>query len=256
MLSSLSTFNQLCKSQGPPPAPPVLLQSNITFPSNISNAINSINYTYSSGSGSTAYLNGTYLTNCSSQEYFTNGGGCWVVFNSGGLAQTGYWGSRYGGGGYQGNSSTNTLTISAHPYPFSAYTYVNTGTYNTSTEGEWVSIQLPYFIRPTNFKVLGRNVQGGGGRLLPRTPNGYKFEASNNGSTWTTLYTQANPSVGTAGINCVTTPSSFNVSTSNSFRYFRFLVTSIVGSGVSGNPQGSAGLCYMSITGDSYSGAI
>ncbi len=44
LISSMSTFNQVNKKQGPPPAPPVLLQSNITFPSNISNAINSISY--------------------------------------------------------------------------------------------------------------------------------------------------------------------------------------------------------------------
>ena len=256
MLSSMTmTCSHLRKT--PIPAAPSPLQTGITFPSNISNSINSVSYNYSSGSGTTAYLNGTYLTNCSSQEYFTLAAGCCAaVFSAGGLAQTNYWGSRYGGGGYNGNSSSVTLSEAPQPYPYANYTYVASGTYNGSNVGEWVSIKLPYYLKPTSFAVLGRNYTAGGGRSYPRNPNGYMFQASNDGTTWTTLYTQSNPSVGTAGINTVKTPSSFNVTTSNSFQYFRFLVTSIVGSGVSGNPQGSTGLNYWSITGDSYSSAI
>lgn len=254
----MCTSSSLVNFRTPLPSAPAPLQTNITFPSNIGNNINAVSYNYASGSGSTAYLNGTYTVNCSSSEGLpSQNGGVLCVFNSNGSTGTYFWGSQYGGG-YIGCTSS-TVSGTASPYPYSAYVYVDSGTpkYNTITTGEWVSIQLPYYIKPTSFNVQGRNYNAGGGRTYPRNPNGYLFQGSTNGTTWTTLYTQAVPALGTAGISVSTGGgSNFTVSTVNSFNRFRFIILSIVGSGVSSNPQGNSSLCWMSITGDSYSSAI
>ena len=238
------------------PALPVVapLQTGITFPTNIGNNINATTYNYSSGSGTTAYLNGTYVVNCSSSEALpSQNGGVLCIFNANGSGGTYFWGNQYGGGGYVGCTST-TLTTVSNSYQYPAYVYVNQGTYNTITTGEWVSIALPYWIKPTSFTVKARNYAGAGPRFYPRTPNGYIFQGSNNNTTWTSLYTQANPTLGTAGIS--TSGSTFSISTTNSFKYFRFIITSIVGTGDSGNTQANCSLSYFSITGDSYNVAI
>lgn len=255
MLSILSTSHALIRKT-PAPAGPSPLQTGITFPTNIGNNINAVSYNYASGSGTTAYLNGTYTVNCSSSEALpAQNGGVLCLFNANGSAGTYFWGNQYGSGGYVGCTST-TLNVGANAFPYSAYVYVNSGTYNTITTGEWVSIALPYWIKPTSFQVRGRNYAGGGPRFYPRTPNGYIFQGSNNNSTWTSIYTQANPTLGTASAISTSAITTINVTTSNSFKYFRFVITSIVGTGDVNNTQANCSLCWFGITGDSYSSAI
>jgi len=242
------------RSPGLPVVAP--LQTNISFPTNIGNNINATTYNYSSGSGATAYLNGTYTVNCSSSEALpAQNGGVLCLFNSNGSAGTYFWGNQYGGGGYVGCTST-TVTTASNAFPYSAYVYVNSGTYNTITTGEWCSIALPYWIKPTSIQLRGRNYAGAGPRYYPRNPNGYIFQGSNDNSTWTSIYTQANPTLGTASAISTSAITTINVTTTKSYKYFRFIITSIVGTGDSGNTQANCSLCWFGITGDSYSSAI
>jgi len=256
MLSILSTVNAVTRT--PPQSPlPTPNQSNITFPNNIGNNINAVNYSYSSGTGITAYLNGTYIVNCSSSEALpADNGGILTIFNSSGYNGTRFWGSRYASGGYIG-CTNNTISIALGPYPYeNYYVYKPAGTYNTIDIGEWCSITLPYWIRPTSFTVRGRPYEIPGTGIYPRTPNGYLFQGSNDNSNWTTLYTQAVPAYRTPGISTSSGGSTFSVITRNSFKYFRFIILSIVGSNDPLNPQSSVSLCWFGITGDSYSSAI
>lgn len=187
----MSTTHALTRKT-PVPAGPSPLQIAITFPMNISNNINTVSYNDASGSGTTAYLNGTYMVNCSSSEAFPAQNGCVLcVFNANG-----------------------------------------------------------------SFMVRGRPYQGGGPRYYPRTPNGYIFQGSNDNSTWTALYTQANPKLRTAEISTSTGGSTFSITTNNSFKYFWFIIISVVGTGDMNNTQANCSLCWFGITGDSYSQAI
>lgn len=150
---------------------------------------------------------------------------------------------------------TGTYTITASQtgatqihYPFrnsydfwevGGYSDGNPGVYNGSYTttvsgisygGEWLQIQLPNACVLTEFDLVGRQDQN---LFLDRSPRNFIVAGSNNGSTWTVVHNQSN-AVFSSALQTFTC----NSGNSNSYSYFRIIVTAI---GNAGNQTGLRG---------------
>jgi len=116
-------------------------------------------------------------------------------------------------------SGDNAWTTNGTPYNTSTGEYT-AGTYLTTVSGtdyggEYLQIQTPHKIQPTLFK-LASYTSGG------RQPTAGVFAGSNDGSTWDLLKSYSGVTSWTQGTYNEITP---DTNTSNSYKYFRLIVT-------------------------------
>jgi hypothetical protein len=212
--------------------------------------------TYSSGTGTNAYLNGTYYLSASS--YQPNGtyngvslGLPYILFSS--IKNKDYF---YHSGSSSGNVnldiSQNTLALyTQYAYNTSSKNYQGGGgavgsanyfrtTYNTSSTvaGEYIQTKFPFKILITKLEMLVRDTNTAGNRV----PNNVTILGSDDGSTWSLVSTVS------FTINANPTLSNATISTSSYYYYYRFVVTSL-----STAIQGIINLCQFRITGNTYS---
>ena len=114
---------------------------------------------------------------------------------------------------------------------------VYTGSYTTTVSGvsyggEWLQIQLPNACVLTEFDLLGRQDQN---LFLDRSPRNFIVAGSNDGSTWTVVHNQSNAvfSIALQTFTC-------NSGNTNSYSYFRIIVTAVGNAGDQTGLRGSA----------------
>ena len=119
----------------------------------------------------------------------------WQAFDKSNALDRNEWASSsvYSGTTYGGSTTT---TVSSTSYP-----------------GEWLQIQFPSSVLPTSITITSPWNAGG-----PRT---FVFAGSVNGSTWDLLINQTTAT----NLNTNNTSQSFPISTTNTYNYFRLIVT-------------------------------
>lgn len=251
-----------------------LRQSGIIVPDNIAYftaAANSFNeaisggqissLTYSSGTGATAYLNGTYyfstssytLTGATGTDAF-NGvllGPPYILFSShknrnifyhsGNIPTT-----------YNKNELNNAVSYTQNPYNtsrayqgggggFGSANYFRT-TYNTSltVNGEYWQTRFPFKLLITKLEMLVRDANTTGNRV----PGNITILGSDNGTTWTLVQNVTLTVVsGSSGLSNVTVNAAGTY-----YFYYRFVITTLKTA-----TQGIINICQFRITGNSYS---
>jgi hypothetical protein len=202
-------------------------------------------------SGATTYKNGTYIV--SSSSAYAGYGSPYFVFCNANTPSSPYWASG-------GTSATSPLTertiISTGYQTFSQSGYSNEGvyqgggsvastfstTYNTSltANGEWIQTQFPYSIQLKTFTFYPR---GGSYTLQDRNPKSGVILGSNDGNTWTLIYTYNSGTLtGNTGPYTYT-----GINAANAYTYIRFVITATYGT-----TQGN----FLSITKIYYTGDI
>lgn len=86
---------------------------------------------------------------------------------------------------------------------------------NTSIEGEWIQIQLPYKIYIDNYSILTRQ-----DAKKDEFPRKFCFVGSNDGLKWEMIDQQVNP----LPSSDLTKPTNFSVTTIYSYSYFRLII--------------------------------
>lgn len=211
------------------------------FPTNLTSyTINSNNFTYSLGTGSTAYRNGEYKINAN----------CWRDVNPPYLmfdndANTFYLSGVNAGVNYKldGTTSTynrNAYTINTAPAPYVGGNSNGTATFNTNgTTGEYYQIEYPF-----NYVLKKIYIKGQAGIYFTRSPKRLNIFGSNDGITWVFIV------LITTGIANATTEYAYNVSNTTQYKFYRFVANTLVG----GNSwDGALAIGTFRTEGDAYS---
>jgi len=123
-------------------------------------------------------------------------------------------------GFYPGADGTKCWAISSSAYDGTSGTYTG-GVYTTnSIAGEWVQIQLPVAVTIQSLAMYARG-SGSGNKPLAEPKVFYIF-GSNDGTTWTQIYTTTVASSPTAG-----QLQQFSINTSAAYAYIRFVINAI-----------------------------
>jgi len=215
--------------------------------------------TYSSGTGSTAYLNGTYYISTSSHQRQGVSGtdtyngvtlGLPFILFSAAKNRNVFYNSGYTGS-FTFNEFNSALTYTQGPYNsgrayqgggggVGAANYFRT-TYNTSltVDGEYWQTRFPFKILITKLEMLVRDANTTGNRV----PANITILGSDDGTTWTLVQSVTLTVVsGSVGLSNVT------VTTSSYYYYYRFVITTLKTAS-----QGMINICQFRITGNSYS---
>jgi hypothetical protein len=104
-----------------------------------------------------------------------------------------------------------------------------------STAGEWIQLELPSSITIVNYSMYARSGSG----FIPRMSRNFTLAGSNDGTSWATVDTQTNITSWSGQ-----TPITFTVNSSVLYKYFRLVVTAVVGSSGSNQRLDIAGITY------------
>jgi len=103
-----------------------------------------------------------------------------------------------------------------------------------STAGEWIQLELPTAITIVNYSMYARP------GFTTRMSRNFTLAGSNDGTSWTTVNTQTNITSWSGQ-----TPITFTVNSSVLYKYFRLVVTAVVGSSGSNQRLDIAGITYI-----------
>jgi len=185
----------------------VITKYSTTISNSSYSTLNGTYYTTSSSAlNSTAYSTPTDTTTSGPHEYgFSCFEGCFMNPSSGGF-----------GGNYYCWISNTTSYSQASPYTYNGGIFSTTVS-GTAYGGEYVQLQLPNAVSITGFKIYypESNVCG-----LMRAV----LAGSNDGSTWTLLYTLNN---GTTRPSARTN-ATFSFTNTTSYSYYRFICTGVL----------------------------
>lgn len=189
------------------------------FPTSLTSyTISSNSFTYSGGSGSTLYKNGTYVINANTWNgtyppYKMFDGDVNSLYMCGVNA-----GTNYKLDGTTATYNRNAYTINSTPAPYvggSSGTVWNTNGYN----GEYFQIQYPF-----NFILTKVYLMGEAGGTYSRSPKTMYIFGSTDGTNWT--YVDVVTSTMNAGSP---TEFSYNVTNSTKYTYYRFVANTLIG---------------------------
>lgn len=104
---------------------------------------------------------------------------------------------------------------------------VYTGSNSTVTSGvtvmgEWIQLQIPYFLYITSYQIH-TNAPGAGPTWNQYFTKSFYLCASNDGVTWTTIDNKTNVTTNTNGMNYYTVPTAIKIG----YKYFRLIGTQV-----------------------------